>query len=43
VYAPTLGILFVIGGLSYLVDGFGVLLFAGYGVEFAHLVAGPRL
>ena len=36
VYAPTiLGILLFIGGLSYLIDGFGDLLFAGYDVELA--------
>lgn len=35
-YAPTsLGILLVVAGLGYAVDGFGVVLFAGYGANVA--------
>jgi hypothetical protein len=35
-YAPTiLGILLVVAGLGYAVDGFGVVLFADYGIEVA--------
>jgi hypothetical protein len=34
--APTvLGILLVVAGLGYAVDGFGALLFAGYDVNLA--------
>jgi Domain of unknown function (DUF4386) len=35
-YAPVLlGILLVVAGLGYVVDGFGVMLFAGYGANVA--------
>jgi hypothetical protein len=37
-YAPTiLGILLVVAGLGYAVDGFGVVLVAGYGLNVAAL------
>lgn len=35
-YVPTIiGILLVVAGLGYAVDGFGVVLFAGYGIDLA--------